>query len=115
MRHKKTKRKFGRKRDARRALMKSLAVNLIKAGKIRTTEAKAKTLQSFVEKFVTKAKTSGLANKRLVISGIGNIPAKKLFNEIAPKYIDRNGGYTRVVKLLRRQSDGSKMAMIEFV
>lgn len=95
--------------------MKSLAVNLIRAGKIKTTEAKAKTLRSFVEKFVTKAKVGGLANKRLVISGVGNVPAKKLFDKIAPKYIDRKGGYTRVVKLLRRQSDGSKMAIIEFV
>lgn len=95
--------------------MRSLAVNLIRAGKIKTTEAKAKTLQSFVEKFVTKAKRSGLANKRSLVSGVGNISAKKLFDKIAPKYIDRNGGYTRVVKLSRRQSDGSKMAIIEFV
>lgn len=115
MRHGNKKRKFGREKDARRALMKSLAVNLIRAGKIKTTQAKAKALRSFVEKFVTKAKTGGLANRKIVISKIGGIPTKKLFDEIAKKYASRNGGYTRVVKLPRRQSDGSEMAAIEFV
>ena len=115
MRHRKTRGKFGREKNARKALLKSLVVNLIRDGKIKTTEAKAKTLRPFVEKFVTKAKTDNLANRRLVASKIGNVSAKKLFEKIAPPYLKRNGGYIRIVKLPRRQSDGSKMAMVEFV
>lgn len=115
MRHKKAKGKFGREKNARKSLMKSLAVNLIRDGKMKTTEAKAKTLRPFLEKFITKAKTGGLPDRRLVASKIGNASTKKLFDKIAAKYIDRKGGYTRVVKLPRRQSDGSRMAIIEFV
>ena len=115
MKHKKTKRKFGREKNARKALLKSLAVNLIRDGKIKTTEAKAKTLRPFVEKFVTKAKTGSLANRRLVASRIGDISTKKLFEKIAPLYLERSGGYIRIMKLPRRQSDGSKMSIVEFV
>ena len=95
--------------------MKSLAVNLIKSEKIKTTEAKAKELRPFIEKLVTKAKKGGLAEKRMVISAIGNLSAKKLFEKIAPNYKDRNGGYTRIVKMPRRKTDGSKISIIEFV
>ncbi|MEK9183583.1 MAG: 50S ribosomal protein L17 [Patescibacteria group bacterium] len=115
MRHKKTRGKFGREKNARKALLKSLAANLIRDGKIRTTEAKAKTLRPFVEKFITKAKVGGLANRRLMASKIGNVSAKKLFDKIAPLYLKRSGGYVRIMKLPRRQSDGSKMSIVEFV
>lgn len=115
MRHQKKGRKFGRERKVRRALMKSLAVNLIRWEKIKTTEPKAKELRPFIEKFITKAKEDTLANRRLAISRIGEKSAKKLFEEIGPKYKDRKGGYTRIVKLPPRQGDAAKVAIIEFV
>ena len=95
--------------------MKSLAVNLIKTEKMKTTEAKAKELRPFVEKLVTKAKIGDLSKRRLVASVIGILSTKKLFGKIAPKYKDRNGGYTRITKMPRRKSDGSKISVIEFV
>lgn len=95
--------------------MKSLAVNLIKNDKIKTTEAKAKELRPFIEKLVTKAKNGDLAKRRAVISTIGILPTKKLFDKIAPKYKDRNGGYIRITKMPRRKTDGSKISVIEFV
>ncbi len=115
MRHQKKGRKFGREKDQRRALLKSLAYNFIKREKIRTTEAKAKELRPLVEKLVTRAKNDNLANRRLVISRIGREAGKKLFEKIATKYQERKGGYTRIIKLPRRRSDASKMAIIEFV
>ena len=95
--------------------MKSLAVNLIKNDKIKTTEAKAKELRPFIEKLITKAKDGDLVKRRLVISVIGILSTKKLFDKIAPKYKDRNGGYTRITKMPRRKTDGSKISIIEFV
>jgi|SRR3989344_2666830 len=117
MRHHNTKRKFGRTRNQRNALLNSLALNLIVRGKIKTTEPKAKELRPFVEKLVTKAKKNDMATRRLVISQLSNRKpeVKKLFEVIAPKYKDVNGGYTRVLKLGPRVSDGAKMAIIEFV
>ncbi len=85
-------------------------------GRIKTTEAKAKELRPFIERLVTKAKPGTLAARRLVISNLGtSFRAKKLVDVIAPKYAARPGGYTRIVKLPPRQSDGAKMAIIEFV
>jgi len=116
MRHHDNIRKFGRPTDQRRALLRSLAEGLIENGKIKTTEAKAKELRPFIEKLVTTAKKGGVSAKRLAISTLGTVKrTEKLFKEIAPKYADRAGGYTRIVKLPVRPSDGSKMAVIEFV
>lgn len=116
MRHHDTKRKFGRERDVRKALMKSLASALIERGKIKTTEAKAKELRPYVEKLVTRAKNDSLASKRILESRTGSPRLVKLLTDsIAPKYKDRSGGYTRIVKLAPRMSDASKMAIIEFV
>ena len=97
--------------------MRSLAVSLIRDGKIKTTEAKAKGLRPFVEKMVTKAKNSSLANTRLLASRLGGVTGavKTLTGKIAPAHKERKGGYTRIVKLGNRKSDGSKMAVIEFV
>lgn len=95
--------------------MRSLAVNLIRKEKIRTTEAKAKELRSFIEKLVSQAKRKNLHSRRLIISKIDKKESKKLFDEIAPKYKERKGGYTRIIKMPRRTSDASKMAIIEFV
>ncbi len=117
MRHHNAVRKFGRKANARRALLRGLALSLIAHGRIETTEAKAKELRPYIEKLVTKSKEATLADRRLVISRLINRDeaAEKLIKEIAPKYADRNGGYTRVVKLAPRLGDGAKMAIIEFV
>lgn len=116
MRHSNANRKFGRERGQRVALLRSLAEGLIKNGKITTTEAKAKELRSFVEKLVTKARENTLASRRLVVARLGTAErAQPLFADIAKRYEGRPGGYTRITKLPPRKSDGSKMAVIEFV
>lgn len=117
MRHHNNIRKFGRDKNQRHALMKGLMLALIAHGKIQTTEAKAKELRPAIEKMITKANVGTLASRRLVISRLYNLTseANKLINEIAPKYKDRNGGYTRITKLPRRSGDASKMAVIEFI
>lgn len=116
MKHHNSTRKLGRETDQRLALMKSLANSLILKEKIKTTEAKAKELRPFIEKLVTKSIVGDLASIRLVVSRLGNKEAgKKLVNVIAPKYKERQGGYTRIVKLPHRQGDASSIAQIEFV
>ncbi len=109
-------RKFGRKRDQRRALMKHLGVALIKQERIQTTEAKAKELRPFIEKWVTKAaKNPSLAVYRSMIGVFGETEAKKMKDEIAPRYKERKGGYTRIVKRGPRKGDAARRAIIEFV
>ncbi len=116
MRHHNANRKFGRETNQRHALLRSLASNLINADKIITTEAKAKEIRPFVEKLITTAKAGTITARRLITSRIGNPKSvKKLVEVIAPKYMKRAGGYTRVVKLPPRTGDGSRMATIEFV
>ncbi|MBI5004703.1 MAG: 50S ribosomal protein L17 [Candidatus Lloydbacteria bacterium] len=119
MRHHNTIRKFGRVKNQREALLRSLARALIIEGKIVTTEAKAKELRPFIEKLVTKAKQATLVSRRLIIARLGGggkkKPAKMLIDDIAPKYKNRPGGYTRIIKMMPRKSDASKMAVIEFV
>ena len=117
MRHGNNKRKFSREKNERKALMNSLALNLIIREKIKTTVPKAKELRPFIEKLVTLAKKNDLATKRLVISKLSNRrpETKKLFEKIAPRYTDRKGGYTRVIKMGVRKSDAAPMATIEFV
>ncbi len=116
MRHASNKRKFGREKNQRNALMRSLARNLIRDSKIQTTTAKAKELRPYVEKLVTKAKSDTVASRRLVNSRLmGATETKKLFVEIAPKYKERKGGYIRIVKLPDRDLDASPMSLIEFV
>ncbi|MCX6751624.1 MAG: 50S ribosomal protein L17 [Candidatus Nomurabacteria bacterium] len=117
MRHHNTKRKFGRDKNQRKALLNSLALNLIVRGKIKTTEPKAKELRPFIEKLITQAKKGDAATRRIVISKLSNRSkeVKKLFEVVAPKYKDKKGGYTRVLKLGVRKADGAPMAIIEFV
>ncbi len=117
MRHHNTKRKFGRDKNQRKALLSSLALSLIIRGKIKTTEIKAKELRPFIEKIVTQAKKDTVSTRRLIVAKLSNRKpeVKKLFEVVAPKYIDQNGGYTRILKLGARKSDGAKMAVIEFV
>lgn len=116
MRHHNVNRKFGRKRNQRKALLKALAVSLVSSGKIKTTEAKAKELRPFIEKIITRGKNPAkISSLRLISSKIGTLSAKKVVEDISTKYKDRNGGYTRIVKTQNRKGDGSPMAIIEFV
>ncbi|HEU0085523.1 MAG TPA: 50S ribosomal protein L17 [Candidatus Paceibacterota bacterium] len=117
MRHHNVNRKFGRKKNGRNALLKSLVLNLIVRGKMKTTLAKAKEVRPLMEKMVTRAKKNDLASRRVILSRLYNRApeTKKLFDKIAPRFKDRNGGYTRIVKLGTRLSDGAEMAQIEFL
>ena len=117
MRHHNTNRKFGRGKTQRRALLNSLVCNLLVRGKIKTTLPKAKELRPVIEKLITRAKSGNMASRRLTISKLGgrSKEVKKLFEVIAPKYKDINGGYTRVLKLGARKADGAPMAIIEFI
>lgn len=117
MRHGDTNRKFGREKNARNALMKGLISSLLIHDRILTTEAKAKELRPKVEKMVTKAKNPTLANRRALLSSLynNNEVVDRLIAEIAPRYAERAGGYTRITKLVQRKGDASPMAVIEFV
>ena len=117
MRHGKKNRKFGRKANVRRGFIRSLAIALITHGSIKTTEARAKELRPYIEKLITTARGGEIATRRLIAARLGNQEtlANKLVDEIAPTYVDRDGGYTRITKLPQRQGDGSPMAVIEFV
>ncbi len=95
--------------------MKSLALALVVNGKIKTTEAKAREIRPFVEKLVTSGKLATIASRRALVSKIGVMGAQKIVKDLAPKYKERAGGYTRITKLPARLSDGSLMAIIEFV
>lgn len=116
MRHHSNIKKFGREKNVRNALMRSLARNLIRDERIITTLSKAKALRPYVEHLVTKARLGREASRRLVMARIGaGLEAKKLVDTLAPKYRSRAGGYTRIVKLPLRKLDAAPMAVIEFV
>ncbi len=115
MRHHSSKKKFGREKNQRNALVASLALSLIINEKIKTTSVKAKALRPVVEKLVTRGKVNSIASRRLLSAKIGEDGAKKLVDVLGPKYKDRKGGYTRIVKLGTRPSDRASMAIIEFV
>ena len=111
-----------RSSDARKALLRDLVTDLILNGKIETTLTKAKELKRLADKMVTLGKTNTLHSRRQAASFIrfekdeqGNYALQKLFNEIAPKFASRNGGYTRVIKTGFRRGDSAPMAIIEFV
>ncbi|MDO8524207.1 MAG: 50S ribosomal protein L17 [bacterium] len=108
-------RKFHREKDQRRALIKSLMRELFIREKIKTTEAKAKEIRRFIERAITKAKAGDLSSRRYLLKYLSPMVAKKVIEDIAPRYKIREGGYTRVIKLEARKSDGSKMAIIELV
>jgi len=115
MRKLKKGRKFSRSSGQRKALLKSLARTFILKEKIKLTEAKAKELKTFIEKCISQAKKENLASQRYLLRFFSKNIVKKLIKEIAPKYKERFGGYTRIFKLPPRKSDGAKMAIIEFV
>ena len=110
-------RHFNRPANQRRALLRSQARSLILEERIGTTEAKAKELRPFIERMVTYGKKNTLASRRLAVAKLGDKAAvKKLFETIAPRYAERAGGYTRVVKRTKRGvSDARKLAYIMFV
>ena len=116
MRHKKNNQKLGRSKSHREMLMGTMVSALVKAGSIETTVVKAKIIRSEAEKAVTMARKGTLASRRLIASRLRDEEAaKKLCVEIAPKYKDRPGGYTRVVKTATRKSDGAPKAILTWV
>ena len=109
-------RKLGRTSDQRKAMLRQLTTDLLENGKLETTFYRAKEVQPVVEKMITLGKKGGLANYRRALSYITKEDvAHKLFNDVAPKHADRNGGYTRVTRLGARRGDAAEMAVIELV
>ncbi|MCB5261023.1 MAG: 50S ribosomal protein L17 [Candidatus Cloacimonetes bacterium] len=116
MRHRVEGRKFGRETDARRLMMRNLVKSMLEYGQINTTLAKAKEMRRFVERVVTYGKNNTVHSRRLAYSVLGDRDlVKKLFDEIAPAFANRNGGYTRVIKAGFRRGDNAPMAIIQFV
>ena len=116
MRHNKRGRKLSRKTAHRKALMSNLAVALITHKKIKTTDAKAKELRTYVEPLITFAKRGDLHARRQVLKKIRHKNVvRELFDNIGPSFSDRNGGYTRITKLGFRDNDCAPVSIIEFV
>lgn len=117
MKHHKNKRTLGRETSQRTALLRSLAQALVVRGRIQTTFARAKELRPFIERLVTHARTGSIAARRTVTARLGGDvrTTTKLFKTIAPRYGERHGGYTRIVKTSPRKGDAAAMAIIEFV
>ena len=116
MRHGISQRKLSRKSGHRKALFRNMSAALIKHEQILTTLPKAKELRPYIEKLITLAKRGGLSNRRLAMSKLGDeTQLKKLFDTLADRYSDREGGYVRIIKAGYRASDASQMAIIEFV
>ena len=109
-------RKLGRSSDHRKAMLRAMVTYLLEKGKIETTVTRAKEVRSMAEKMITTAKQDNLHSKRQVYSFITKESvAKKVFDEIAPNYTEKNGGYTRIVKIGPRRGDAAEMAIIELV
>jgi len=116
MRHRHGYRKLGRTSAHRKALLMNLSIALFEHGKIETTVEKAKELRGFAEKLITTAKKGDSNAHRAVFAVLRNKEAtKKLMNEVAPQYSDRNGGYTRVTRTRIRRGDAAEMAFIELI
>ncbi|NCF75223.1 MAG: 50S ribosomal protein L17 [Xanthomonadaceae bacterium] len=115
MRHRNKTKKLDRKKASREMMLKNLASSIIIYEKVKTTLAKAKVVKSFVEKMITIAKNGDLNARRKLIQ---NLPQKKAIEktiELGKKYKERKGGYTRIVKIGKRQGDGAEIVQIEFV
>jgi large subunit ribosomal protein L17 len=116
MRHKHGYRKLGRTSSHRKALLKNLSIALIKSGRMETTLPKAKEIRSFFEKLVTKARVGDSNAHKAVFAVLQDKDTtKKMMEEVAPQYKDRNGGYTRITKTRMRRGDAAEMAIIELV
>lgn len=109
-------RKLGRTTSHRTAMLRALVTFLLENGKIETTDTRAKEVRSLTEKMITIAKTNDLHNRRLVLAFVTKEDVvNKLFNEIAPKYAERNGGYCRITKIGPRRGDAAEMSIIELI
>lgn len=109
-------RKLGRTTDHRKAMLRAMVTFLLENGQIETTVTRAKEVRAVAEKMITIAKTNDLHSKRLVMAYVTKESvAKKLFDEIAPNYADRQGGYTRIIKTGPRRGDAAEMALIQLV
>ena len=119
MRHRLRGRKLNRTSSHRKALMRNLAISLVTHKRIKTTDAKAKELRGFVDRLITYAKKGDTHNRRLIqqkLPGkLGKDIANILIHDIAPEYENRNGGYTRIIKLNNRKNDNAPVSLIEFV
>ena len=119
MRHLVKGRKLNRTSSHRKSLLSNMSCSLVKHKRIITTEPKAKELKSFVERLVTYAKRCDVHGRRLIMRKIKGKLKKEISNllihEIAPNYMDRKGGYTRIIKLNNRKNDNARMSLIEFV
>jgi large subunit ribosomal protein L17 len=115
MRHGNVNRKFGRESGQRKALLRSLARSLVLRGKITTTVAKAKEIRPLVEKMVTRGRAATLADRRLLITALGDVKTANKLIATAKNYDGRTGGYLRIVKMGPRKGDAAQMALIEFV
>ena len=109
-------RKLGRPTDQRKAMLRGMVTLLLENGQVETTLTRAKEVRAMAEKMITVAKNTDLHSKRQVFAFVTKeAVAKKLFDEIAPKYAERNGGYTRIIKIGPRRGDAAEMAIIELV
>jgi large subunit ribosomal protein L17 len=117
MRHQKLRNKLSRDSAHRKALLMNLVKEILDHGRIKTTEAKAKVVRPELEKLITLAKRGDLHARRQALSALGQdkFAVYKLFEEVAPRYSDRPGGYTRILKLGPRRSDATEMVFIELV
>lgn len=109
-------RKLGRPTDHRLAMLRGMVTYLLENGRIQTTVTRAKEVRAMTEKMITIAKTDNLSSRRKIYSYVTKKEVvKKLFDEVAPKYEDRNGGYCRIIKTGPRRGDGAEMCIIELV
>ena len=109
-------RKLGRTSDHRTAMLRAMVTFLLENGKIETTVTRAKEVRAMAEKYITLAKTNNLSSKRQALAFITKEDVvAKLYNEIAPKYAEVNGGYTRITKIGPRRGDAAEMAIIELI
>jgi large subunit ribosomal protein L17 len=117
MRHQKTRHKLSRDSAHRKALLRNLCKEVIEHERIKTSQAKAKAVKPEVEKLITLAKRGDLHARRLALSALGQdkFIVHRLFEEVAPRYVTRPGGYTRILKLGPRQSDSTEMVFLELV
>ena len=116
MRHRKKVAKLGRKADARKRMMRSLVTSLILEERITTSLARAKATRSAAEKIITKGRSDSLHGRRHVARFVyGSKAVQKVFNELGPRYADRDGGYTRILKLGPRRGDAAEACILEFV
>jgi large subunit ribosomal protein L17 len=116
MRHKVDGRKFDRPTGHRLAMFRNLVTDLLRHEQIKTTEAKAKEIRGLAEKMITLGREGSLASRRQVLAYVYDKDvARKVFDELGPRFSARNGGYTRIVRLGPRNGDGAPMALIELV